>query len=462
VDIAQDLIINVEDCGTKEGIMIRAEDKIANQTMADRLYGRLTAAVVADPKTGEVILENGAMLDRDAIRKVEKAGVREIKVHSPLCCELTHGICQKCYGMDLARGQIVELGAAVGTVAAQSIGEPGTQLTLRTFQAGGVATSEDITTGLPRVEELFEARRMPKGEAKIASISGTAHISQNEKMPDLRIVHIESSNLMSVEVSIPEGAEVLVQAGTAIDEGTPVIKMGEVVTSSPHAGRVRIEDKKVIVSYDQKDQEEIDIPSTSRLIIKEGDHVEAGQPITEGSQNPHMILQIKGREACQKYLLSEIQDVYRNQGQNINDKHFEVIIRKMLGKVQIRRPGDTQFLPMDLVDRIEIQATNEKLAAEGKQVARYAEILLGVSKASLSTDSFLSAASFQHTIKVLAGAAIASTEDPLIGLKENVIIGKLIPAGSGFDPAKARLLQGWVEQKLELEDLQDENTPEIA
>ncbi len=462
VDIAQDLIINVEDCGTTEGIIIRADDKIANQTMADRLYGRLTAAIVADPKTGEVILENGAMLDRDAIRKVEKAGVREIKVHSPLCCELTHGICQKCYGMDLARGQIVELGAAVGTVAAQSIGEPGTQLTLRTFQAGGVATSEDITTGLPRVEELFEARRMPKGEAKIASISGTAHISQNEKMPDLRIVHIESSNLMSVEVSIPEGAEVLVQAGTAIEEGTPVIKSGDAVTNSPHAGRVRIEDKKVIVSYDQKDQEEIDIPSTSRLIIKEGDHVEAGQPITEGSQNPHMILQIKGRDACQKYLLSEIQDVYRNQGQNINDKHFEVIIRKMLGKVQIRRPGDTQFLPMDLVDRIEIQATNEKLAAEGKQVARYAEILLGVSKASLSTDSFLSAASFQHTIKVLAGAAIASTEDPLIGLKENVIIGKLIPAGSGFDPAKARLLQGWVEPKLDLDDLQDDNTPEIA
>jgi DNA-directed RNA polymerase subunit beta' len=462
VDIAQDLIINVEDCGTTEGILIRADDKIANQTMADRLYGRLTAATIADPKTGEVILDTGSLLDRDAIRKIEKAGVREVKVHSPLCCELTHGICQKCYGMDLARGQVVELGAAVGTVAAQSIGEPGTQLTLRTFQAGGVATSEDITTGLPRVEELFEARRMPKGEAKIVSISGTAHISQNEKMPDLRIVHVESSSLMSIEISIPAGAEILVQAGTAIEEGTPVLKVGEIITSAPHAGRVRIDEKNIVVSYDQKEQEEIDIPSNSRLIIKEGDHVEAGQPITEGSQNPHMILQIKGREACQKYLLSEIQDVFRNQGVNINDKHFEVIIRKMLGKVQIRRPGDTKFLPMDLVDRIEIQAINEKLAAEGKQVARYAEILLGVSKASLSTDSFLSAASFQHTIKVLAGAAIASTEDPLIGLKENVIIGKLIPAGSGFDSEKARLLQGSDEPKAEQDDVQEEITPEAA
>ncbi len=188
----------------------------------------------------------------------------------------------------------------------------------------------------------------------------------------------------------------------------------------------------MIVSYEQRESEEYEIPSTSRILIKDGEHVEAGQPLTEGSLNPHTILKIKGREACQMYLMVEIQKVYRAQGQNINDKHFEVIIRKMLGRVQVIRPGDTHYLPMDLVDRLELRKVNEQMIQQGKQPARFAEILLGVTKASLSTDSFLSASSFQHTIKVLAGAAIAGTEDPLFGLKENVIIGKLIPAGTGF------------------------------
>ncbi len=214
--------------------------------------------------------------------------------------------------------------------------------------------------------------------------------------------------------------------------GDAVATQGEASINAQHAGRVRVEDRKVIVSYEQRDSEEYDIPTTSRLLVKDGDHVEAGQPLTEGSLNPHTILRIKGREACKMYLLTEIQKVYRAQGQNINDKHFEVIIRKMIGKVQVFRPGDTPYLPSDLVDRLEIRRANDKLAIEGKPLAKFAEILLGVTKASLSTDSFLSASSFQHTIKVLAGAAIASTEDPLFGLKENVIIGKLIPAGTGF------------------------------
>ena len=442
VDIAQDIIINTPDCGTEDGIFMRKEDDIAGQPLSVRLYGRITANNVFDPATGELLLERNEMLDREKVRRLTEANVREVKVRSPLTCELTHGICQKCYGMDLGRGNLVELGSAVGTVAAQSIGEPGTQLTLRTFHTGGVAAGGDITTGLPRVEELFEARRMPKGEAIISKIKGVAHFFQNEKMADLRIVRVENAEMVSDEYVIPEEWTIAAEDATQLEIGGLVAALNEATITATHSGRVRIEDRTVIVSYEQKESDEYEIPSTARLIIKDGEHVEAGQQITEGSLNPHMILQIKGREACQKYLLVEIQKVYRSQGQNINDKHFEVIIRKMLGKVQVRRPGDTPYLPLDLVDRLEIKNNNEKLTSEGKQIARYSEILLGVTKASLSTDSFLSAASFQHTIKVLAGAAIASTEDPLIGLKENVIIGKLIPAGSGFNAEKALALQG--------------------
>ena len=441
VDIAQDIIINTEDCGTEDGIYIRKEDDVAGQPMAVRLYGRMTADRVVNPNTGEIIVGRDEMLDREKIRDITEAKISEVKVRSPLTCELTHGICKKCYGMDLGRGTLVELGSAVGTVAAQSIGEPGTQLTLRTFHTGGVAAGGDITTGLPRVEELFEARRAPKGKAIISEIKGTAHINQNEKMADLRIVRVENSEMVSDEYIVPDGWTIGVEDGTQVEIGGLIAAQNEVVTTALHSGRVRIEGRTVFVSYEQKESGEYEIPSTARLIIKEGEHVEAGQQLTEGSLDPHMILQIKGRDACQRYLLTEIQKVYRSQGQNINDKHFEVIIRKMLGRVIIRRPGDSHFLPQDMVERLELKAINEKLAAEGKQVARFYEVLLGVTKASLSTESFLSAASFQHTIKVLAGAAIASTKDPLIGLKENVIIGKLIPAGSGFNAEKALSLQ---------------------
>jgi DNA-directed RNA polymerase subunit beta' len=238
--------------------------------------------------------------------------------------------------------------------------------------------------------------------------------------------------MVSDEYDIPEGWEIAVKDEGTVSLGDPIATMGEATIAAQHTGRVRIDNRKVVVSYEQRESEEYDIPSTSRILIKEGEHVEAGQALTEGSLNPHTILRIKGREACQMYLLVEIQKVYRAQGQNINDKHFEVIIRKMLGRVQVIRPGDSNYLPMDLVDRLEIRRRNEQLTSQTKQPARYVEILLGVTKASLSTDSWLSASSFQHTIKVLAGAAIAGSGDPLFGLKENVIIGKLIPAGTGF------------------------------
>ncbi len=436
VDIAQDIIINEHDCGTHEGVYIRKSDDVAGQSMASRMYSRLVAERVLDPKTGEVLAEYNDVITHDLARKIAGAGVTEVKLRSPMTCELTHGICAKCYGIDLGRGEMVELGSAVGIVAAQSIGEPGTQLTLRTFHTGGVASTgaSDITTGLPRVEEIFEARKMPKGEAVVAEIGGVIHIRQSEKYADMREVRIEHAEMVHDEYIIPEDWKFIAKDETELQAGDILATKEKATITAQHGGRVAVEkkDRKIIVSYEQREEIIEDIPNTSRLLIKDGAHVEAGQPLTEGSLNPHRILKIQGRDACQMYLMTEVQKVYRSQGQNIHDKHFEVIIRKMLSKVQVTRPGDTKYLPGDAVDRLEIRKTNEQLLADGKQAARFQEILLGVTKASLSTDSFLSASSFQHTIKVLASAAIGSTTDPLFGLKENVIIGKLIPAGTGF------------------------------
>jgi DNA-directed RNA polymerase subunit beta' len=436
VDVAQDVIINELDCNTLDGIPIRKSDNVADQAMGTRLFGRVIAQNVIDPKTGEVLAERGELLDHDLVRKITNADVPEVIVRSPLTCELEHGICAQCYGMDLGRGKMVEMGSAVGIVAAQSIGEPGTQLTLRTFHTGGVAAGGDITTGLPRVEELFEARRMPKGEAKVAEITGTAHIMQSDRYSELRLVRIEHSEMVSDEYSIPESWTVAVEDATEVALGDVVAFLDTATIVAQHTGRARLEKAddgtKVIVSYEVHQEAEHELPTNARLLIKDGDHVEPGQAITEGSLNPHRILRIQGRYTSQMYLLTEVQKVYRSQGQNINDKHFEVIIRKMTSRVQITRPGDTNYLPGDLVDLLELKGVNEDLLSQGKRPARFIETLLGITKASLSTDSFLSASSFQHTIKVLAGAAIAASEDPLYGLKENVIIGKLIPAGTGF------------------------------
>ncbi|MBL8092148.1 MAG: DNA-directed RNA polymerase subunit beta', partial [Anaerolineales bacterium] len=423
VDIAQDIIINEHDCGTHDGIWIRKADDIAGQSMQTRMYSRLAAEKIVHPKTGEVLAEFDDVITHEMARKIAEAGIAEVKVRSPLTCELDHGICAKCYGIDLGRGEMVDLGAAVGIVAAQSIGEPGTQLTLRTFHTGGVAaTSADITTGLPRVEEIFEARKMPKGEAVVAEINGVVRILQSEKYADMREVHIEHAEMIHDEYAIPEDWKFAVKDEAEVQAGEVLATKEKATIVAQHAGRVAVEkkDRKIIVSYEQREEVILDVPNTSRLLVRDGAHVEAGTPLTEGSLNPHRILKIQGREACQMYLMTEVQKVYRSQGQNIHDKHFEVITRKMLSKVQVTRPGDTKYLPGDVVDRLEMRRVNEKLIAEAKQPARFSEVLLGVTKASLSTDSFLSASSFQHTIKVLASAAIGSTTDPLFGLKENV------------------------------------------
>ncbi len=262
-----------------------------------------------------------------------------------MTCELQHGICAKCYGIDLGRGEMVELGAAVGIVAAQSIGEPGTQLTLRTFHTGGVAaTSADITTGLPRVEEIFEARKMPKGEAVVAEIDGVVRIVQSEKYADLREVKIEHAEMVHDEYSVPEDWKFIVKDEAEVTPGEVLAIKEKATITAQHGGKVAVEkkDRKIVVSYEQREEKAYDIPTTSRLLVKDGDHVEAGQPLTEGSLNPHRVLRIQGRDACQMYLMTEVQKVYRSQGQNIHDKHFEVIIRKMLSKVQVTRPGDTK------------------------------------------------------------------------------------------------------------------------
>jgi DNA-directed RNA polymerase subunit beta' len=451
VDVAQDVIINDDDCGTEYGIWIKRSDDVAGQQFNDRIIGRVTAKRAVDPETGEVLVKKGAMITLETARRVGESNITEIFVRSPLTCELQFGLCRKCYGMDLGRGNIVESGAAVGIVAAQSIGEPGTQLTLRTFHTGGVAAGGDITTGLPRVEELFEARKKPKGEAVIAEISGTAQVIAPEVPDGPRSVQIVESQLLKDEYSIPGNWALKVEDGTEINAGDLIAKRGDSTIVASHGGRLRVEDGKVIIAYDQVDEAEYDIPPSARLLVKNRDKVEAGQQLTEGSLNPHRILRILGREACEMYLLTEVQKVYRSQGQNINDKHFEVIIRKMLSKAQVTQPGDTDLLPGDLVDRRFLMRLNEQMLQEGKLSARAMQVLLGVTKASLSTESFLSASSFQHTIKVLAGAAIEGKVDYLRGLKENVIIGKLIPAGTGFPGSNVALHDERLDGELEIE-----------
>ncbi len=372
VDVSQDVIVREEECGTDQYLVARAfkDGNEVIEDLKDRIVGRYSAEDVIHPETNEVIVNKGEMIEEEHAQLIEDAGIQEVKVRSVLGCKTRHGVCVNCYGRNLATGEPVNVGEAVGTIAAQSIGEPGTQLTMRTFHTGGVAGA-DITQGLPRVEELFEARK-PKGLAIISEISGVVRINETRKK------------------------------------------------------------KEVIIEADNGESKTYSINYGSRLKVKPGDYVEAGDEITEGSVNPHDILKIKGVQGVQNYLVKEVQRVYRLQGVDIADKHIEIIVRQMLGKVKIEEPGDTEFLPGSLVSLHDFEDTNKEVMENGGTPAVGRRTLLGITKASLATDSFLSAASFQETTWVLTEAAIKGKVDNLIGLKENVIIGKLIPAGTGM------------------------------
>ena len=434
VDVAQDIVINAVDCNTRSGLWIRAQDNAFDSNLpqlGERILGRVAAANVLHPQTGEVIVERGDLIEEDEVEQILAAGVTEVFVRSPMTCQLEQGICQKCYGRDLSRGKMVELGTAVGIMAAQSIGEPGTQLTLRTFHTGGIAHGGDITHGLPRVEELLEARKHPKGEAIISDIAGRVEIRRNDD--GSRLVRVVNSRLVRDEYPIKRGWKLLLEEGQdTVETGQVIASRGDKEIMAKHGGRVVREEEAVFVVYEEQEEREYNVPSSMRLLVSENQTIEAGTQLTEGAKNPHTILNVLGRDATQLYLIQEVQKVYRSQGVNIHDKHFEVIISKMLSRVLVVFSGDTTLLPGDLVERHTFARINAQAVAEGKQPASAKPILLGITKAALSTDSFLASASFQHTIKVLAGAAIEGKQDNLVGLKENVIIGKLIPAGTGF------------------------------
>jgi DNA-directed RNA polymerase subunit beta' len=400
VDVSQDVIIRSDDCFEGSGEKIRGiwvseikEDHEAIEPFIDRITGRYVAEKVVHPETGEILIEENMMVTPAIASRIVAAGITNCHIRSVLTCREERGICAKCYGSNLATGDSVNIGEAVGIIAAQSIGEPGTQLTMRTFHTGGVA-GDDITQGLPRVEELFEARK-PKGLAIISEISGTVTVNEQKKKREVTI--------------------------TNDSEG----------------------DAKTYL-----------IPYGSRIKVVDGQSVEAGDELTEGSINPHDILKIKGIKGVQTYLLQEVQKVYRLQGVDINDRHIEVIVRQMLRKVRIEDAGDTDLLPGSLIDIFEFERENERVISEGGMPAQAKRILLGITKASLATDSFLSAASFQETTRVLTEAAIKGKSDPLVGLKENVIIGKLIPAGTGMSRYRDIEISTGVKE-INPEDMQD-------
>jgi DNA-directed RNA polymerase subunit beta' len=468
VDVSQDVVINAEDCGTRAGLWVRASDHAGDPNLpqlGERILGRVLAGDIRDPQTGDVLYEHGTLLDEAMVERAVAAGVEEVFVRSPLTCQLSQGLCQMCYGRDLGRHEWVELGSAVGIVAAQSIGEPGTQLTLRTFHTGGIAGGADITHGLPRVEELLEARKHPKGEAILADMDGRVEIHRYDD--GARTIKIVDSEVVRDAYPLKRGWKVLLEEGQQeVEPGEVIATRGRKKLRVKMGGRLVRQEDGVAVVYDERTEREYKIPSSIRLLVSEGERVQAGDQLTEGVQNPITILSLLGREATQRYLLQEVQKVYRSQGVNIHDKHFEVIISRMLNKVQVTKSGDTEMLPDDLVNRLEFADTNAEVMETGGEPASAVPVLLGVTKAALNTDSFLSAASFQFTIRVLAGAAIAGKRDELLGLKENVIIGKLIPAGTGFaqtqrdeliEPGteEARALLGDVEARPgEEEDLQ--------
>jgi len=454
IDVSQNVIVYDENCGTEEGIWIEdLTDPQRRQNRLDQLVGRYLAGEVADPVTGLVVVpleDEGTIITEDEAEIIASSNVPRVHVRSPLLCESRHGVCQRCYGWHLGRRKVVEIGDAVGIVAAQSIGEPGTQLTMRTFHTGGVAqrrmteTSEgdeatvarvgrpqymDITSGLPRVEELFDART-PKGIAILSDIDGIIEV---QNLEEARIIKVVSREVYHDEHELKAGYEPTIKVGDWIEMNQVLAEAeGLAPVVARLSGSVEQVGSKIVVVAEEREEREYRVPSASRIRVESGQTVTAGDQLTEGHKSPEEVLRIQGREAVQRYLVDEVQEVYRSQGVNINDKHIEIIARQMLRKLRVDQSGDSGLLPGELVDRFEFEDKNRHVLAEGGEPATAQPVLLGVTKASLNTESFLAAASFQETTKVLTEAALSGKVDKLLGLKENVIIGKLIPAGTGY------------------------------
>ncbi|MFA5967209.1 MAG: DNA-directed RNA polymerase subunit beta' [Patescibacteria group bacterium] len=435
VDVAQDITISQEDCGATTGrIITQAYAESVNDKVASIVTGRFTLTDIKDP-AGAVVVPADTYIDKNMAKLIAERGVTEVTVRSLLHCQAEQGVCQKCYGEDLARGERVKLGEAVGIIAAQSIGEPGTQLTMRTFHTGGVASALDITQGLPRVEELFEARA-PKTEAMLAERAGSIKIAEINNKQFLQLL-----STVDKHMDLPAGKHVVLK----VNDGDK-IKKGDIIATDANgedihslvAGTVKLGSKKGYIIYQAKDLLEYPITTAMFLKVIDGQTVEQGDRLTEGHYNLKTLMRLKGEDAVKQYILSEIQKIYAWQGQNINDKHVEVIVQRMFGLARIDDEGDSEFIAGEVMSRLIVEREIARLQAAGKRVPQYEHLLLGISKAALNTQGFLSAASFQETTRVLVEAAIQGRVDHLRGLKENVIIGRLIPAGTGFENRRSK------------------------
>ncbi len=446
VDVSQDVIVMEDECGDVEGELFTiAQSKEMGQTLAERVWGRY---VLEDVKSGrKTVVKSGEIVDDKVFRAIEKANIEQIRVRSIMQCRLHKGVCRKCYGFDLSHNEPVQLGTAVGTIAAQSIGEPGTQLTMRTFQTGGVAGGGDITQGLPRVDELFEARK-PKKQAVLSEVEGEITIEEAdgkiitsatgrkifEGRRGQKIVHIKFSGMEELKIKIKKGDEIMVQSGDIVRTDQLLLvrgSSGEEVKSD-YAGSVNVDSKDIILSYEGPLVRDYIIPMGYKILVKEGELVEKGQRLTDGSIDLHELFDLRGREAVQRYILEEVQNIYSSQGQKVNDKHVELIIKQMFSRVYIEDAGDTELLPGEIAEKAQLVIANRQIKKVKGTPAVGRELFMGISKVSLSTQSFLSSASFQETARVLINSAITGKVDYLEGLKENVIIGRLIPAGTGF------------------------------
>lgn len=430
VDVCQDMVVLEEDCKDTEGLIItKQESQDINETLIERVIGRVLAADIKDKK-GKVVAKKGSLVDKELSEKIAIADPEEIKIRSMLTCRALRGACRKCYGYDLGYNKLVEIGMSAGIVAAQSIGEPGTQLTMRTFHIGGVAAEGDITQGLPRVEELFEARS-PKRNAILAPVAGIIQISDANRLVsrDQRIVEILVQGARIEKYALDKTMEIKVKDGQEVNKDQVVLINEEQKIRTALSGVVKLTDKELKIISHKNEPYQAVIPAGYNLWVKDKDIIEEGQQLTEGSVDLHELYNLKGMRAVQKYIIHEIKHIYSSQGQNLNDKHVELVVRQMFSRILVKDIGDTDLLPGEVVTTTQFIEANNKSKGEP---ATGDVLLLGITKAALTSDSFLSAASFQETARVLIDAAITGRVDHLKGLKENVIIGRKIPAGTGF------------------------------